>query len=385
MPKKTKKRKKRRARKDRFPLGLYLVIASLCAGIIWLVSLPMTPPTQEMAKKVELQDQQEPEAVIEQVASQLGIAPRKVDGTAENKKKKYELPIDRSKMDLTYANMIVKSELEKRGARQTAGKAEDNRQVLTFNKGDKKVEVDLYYAKKPDQSKDSGRTIAIVVDDFGSTGGELLQGFLTLPREITFAIFPGMANSVKTMNQAGSQGRETLIHIPMEPIDYPMVNPGEHPILVQMEQAEVERIINRAFSELPNCLGINNHMGSLATTDPAAMGHVMEALKKRNKIFLDSRTSNVSVAYQTAQKARIGAYRNDLFLDSPDISDATLDRKLEQIRKLAGPDRSVIAITHCHSSEKLLYLRKVITRLQGEGFKLIPLSQIGKYNVPLIM
>jgi len=147
----------------------------------------------------------------------------------------------------------------------------------------------------------------------------------------------------------------------------------------------VERVINRSLNEMPYCLGINNHMGSLATSDQRCMGFVMEALRKRGKAFLDSRTSNVSVAYQTAQKERITTYRNDLFLDSPDISNATMERKIQQILNLGASSREVVAITHCHSSQKLAYLKTFIARIRAEGYTLIPLSRVGKYDVPLIL
>ncbi len=387
MPRKTNRRKskKRKSRKKPFPLGLYLVIGFLCAGIIWLISIrpgEETPDVQEVA----VEEVSDPGQAIDAAARKLGIPQlQKAESQEQKSKLKYDLPIDRGKMDLTFANAIVKTELEKRGAKLTSGKAANSKQVLTFKSGKKEMEVNLYYDKTPAKAARSNKFVAIVVDDFGSIKGDLLQEFLDLPREITFAIFPGMDNSVSTMERARSQGRETLIHIPMEPLDYPAVNPGKDPILVQMGQAEVERTLNRALNELPHSLGINNHMGSLATTDAVVMGHVMEVLKKKGKVFLDSRTSNVSVAYQTAQKMHVPAYRNDIFLDSPDISDATLNRKLEQIRTMSAARNNIIAITHCHSGEKLAYLRTFIQKLKAEGYTLIPLSQVGKYDVPLIM
>ncbi len=386
MPKKRKKRRSRKRKSNRtsFPLGLYLVIGCLSAGIIWLISIRIPPETVLPTPATLAQATPDPESAITEVAKKLGVTPPRITKTKEKSKQQYRLPIDRDKMDLTYANMIVKSELENRGAKLTSGKAADNKQILTFKQGRKDVEVNLYYDKAPVKAKTNPKYIAIVVDDFGSVQGDLLQGFLSLPAEVTFAIFPGMAHSVQTMEQARGQSRETLIHVPMEPIGYPRVNPGENPILVQMGQNEVEKLLNRHFSELPYCLGINNHMGSLATTDAAVMGHVMKILRDKNKVFLDSRTSNVSIAYQTAQKHHIPAYRNDIFLDAPDISQATMEKKLEQIKNLSASRNYIIAITHCHSHEKLQYLRTFISRLQAEGFTLIPLSQYGKYDVPPI-
>jgi len=132
-------------------------------------------------------------------------------------------------------------------------------------------------------------------------------------------------------------------------------------------------------------MGINNHMGSLATTDPDVMQVVMKTLKEHDKAFLDSRTSNVSVAYQTAQKSHIKAFCNDIFLDSPNINQSTMEAKLNRIIQLSKSQNHVIAITHCHSRDKLEYLQAFISRLKKAGFTLIPLSEVGEYEVPEIL
>jgi hypothetical protein len=223
------------------------------------------------------------------------------------------------------------------------------------------------------------------VDDFGEIGGDLLSGFLNLPKEVTFAIFPEMKNSITTMERAHAQGRESIIHVPMEPLGYPQVNPGKNAILVQMKPAEITRLVSRFLDQMHLSIGINNHMGSLATTDPDVMGAVMNALRDKDKLFLDSRTSNVSVAYQVAQKAHIQAFRNDIFLDSPDVSSSTMESKIRQLETMSASDPHLIAITHCHSHEKLVYLVQFIERMRKAGFTLVPLSRSGRYQVPEIL
>jgi len=176
-----------------------------------------------------------------------------------------------------------------------------------------------------------------------------------------------------------------LIHVPMEPIGYPSVNPGKNAVLVQHGEAQIVKMLDGFIADLPDAIGINNHMGSLATTDADIMQVVMNTLKKHNKAFLDSRTTNVSVAYQTAQKSHIRAFRNDLFLDSPNISQSTMDAKLNQIIQMSASNKHIIAITHCHNEDKLDYLKSFISRLKKAGFSLVPLSEHGSHEVPEIL
>jgi len=85
------------------------------------------------------------------------------------------------------------------------------------------------------------------------------------------------------------------------------------------------------------------------------------------------------------KKNHLKSYRNDLFLDSPNISQSTMDAKLNQIIELSNRNQNVIAITHCHNYDKLDYLKRFINRLKAAGFTLIPLTDIDKYNVPEIL
>ncbi len=60
-------------------------------------------------------------------------------------------------------------------------------------------------------------------------------------RRSAFSIFPEEEYSVQTMKLAKEQGRLTLIHIPMEPIGYPEVNPGKNPIWFNMMSGRLKK------------------------------------------------------------------------------------------------------------------------------------------------
>ncbi len=417
---------KRRIKRDN--LGIYLLVGFMATLALWFLVKDPLPETSAVssnaqlendkpAKKSErkskvkparkkgdsakLQTQQNkaPESPIEgrdevdldkaiaNTIAKLGIPKNYYKRRSAGNQVSFSIPIDKSQMDLTYANMIFKGDLERQGAVLVKGSDSSGKQVLLFRSRRKPKEylVTLFYDNKLYEKKTNPRTIAIVIDDFGSISGELLDGFFDLDPSISFAIFPDEPHSVETMQRAKAQGRTSLIHIPMEPIGFPSVNPGKNAILVQFDNAQIDKILSRAIAKLPDCEGINNHMGSLATTDEAVMQAVMSTLKKHNKFFLDSRTSNVSVGYSTAQKSHLRSFRNDLFLDSPNISQSNLDAKLTQIIELSATKSNIIAITHCHNKEKLDYLKRFVAKLKAAGFTLVPLTEIGKYKVPEIL
>ncbi len=398
MPKKTRKRK---TKKHSSKLWLIIIIGLALVALIWWIATkesPARPPAeQEPAEQSPETEQEETkpapvgenllDGAIKEAAQRLNVPENALRKTHTEDFDVYKLPLNRAETDLTFANMIVKGQVELRGGVLVRGTESANKQVLTFKHSEveRRSQVELYYDSSVYQNQVSGKNIAIVVDDFGTIGGELLNGFFALDRAVSFAIMPGQNHSALTMQKAQQQGREALIHVPMEPIGYPGVDPGPEAILVRMTEAEIERMLHRFINQLPYCKGINNHMGSLATSDEQTMERVMKVLREKGKYFLDSRTTNVSVAYQTAQKAHIPAYQNRIFLDAPDISDATFNAKIQQIITMSQANPNLIAITHCHNRDKLIYLRRFIQRLEAEGFNLVPVSALGQSDLPQIL
>lgn len=398
MPKKTRKHK---SYKHSNKIWYYVLAGLVLVALIWWISTQKNPDTQEPEQVPVRQSPQGADGeiqtspvgenlldtAIKEAAQRLNVPENALRKTYTEELDIYKLPLDRSSTDLTFANMIVKGQVELRGGVLVRGTETGNKQVLIFkhNEVERKSQVELYYDSTVYQNRSTGKNIAIVVDDFGTIGGELLDGFFALDRAVSFAILPGQNHSSLTMEKAQAQGREALIHVPMEPIGYPGVDPGPEAILVRMTESEIERMLNRFIHQLPYCKGINNHMGSLATSDELTMERVMKVLREKGKYFLDSRTTNVSVAYQTAQKAHIPAFQNKIFLDSPDVSDATFEAKFQQIVNMSQTNPNLIAITHCHNRDKLNYLRRFIQRLEAEGFNIVPVSALGQTDLPQIL
>ncbi|MCK7491912.1 MAG: divergent polysaccharide deacetylase family protein [Comamonadaceae bacterium] len=187
---------------------------------------------------------------------------------------------------------------------------------------------------------------------------------------------PNTPYADEAMEIATQNGHESIIHVPMEPATYPRENPGDHAIFIQQSAGEISRRIERFIKKLPDCIGINNHMGSLATADEPAMQAVMQTLRKHKLIFVDSRTTGNSIAYKVAQKNLVSAFKRDIFLDEPDLTEANMTKKLAECQTVAQSKSYVVAIMHCHTDKHLNYLKKFIARAEAEGFEIGSLVQI---------
>ena len=67
--------------------------------------------------------------------------------------------------------------------------------------------------------------IAIMIDDLGNSK-KVDNAVLSINAPLTIAILPLLNESRRTAERASSIGKEVLLHLPMEPQDYPAANPG---------------------------------------------------------------------------------------------------------------------------------------------------------------
>ena len=233
----------------------------------------------------------------------------------------------------------------------------------------------LFVLKRTSIRRKTGR-IAIVLDDFGylSWNDRLIERFCALPQSLTLAILPNEGKVKDIVDLIQRHNHEVLIHLPMEPENYPEKNPGEDAIFTTQDDATIRQLVRAAIRRIPGAVGLNNHMGSKATADVRVMEQVLAEVKKNNLLFLDSRTTAASVAYGTALALDIPALQRDLFIDTVDET-AAIEARLWELAELAAAQGQAIGIGH-DREHTLLALESILPRLETRGFLFVPLSQL---------
>ncbi|MEA3347445.1 MAG: divergent polysaccharide deacetylase family protein [Pseudomonadota bacterium] len=201
---------------------------------------------------------------------------------------------------------------------------------------------ELLLEAKPDRPQ-----LAIVIDDLGRNL-ESAAELAALPLPLTFAVFPRLENSTKVAAYFTDHHRDIILHAPMEPRGYPLVDPGPGALLSAMGEAELSAVFIENLQSLPGIIGVNNHMGSRLTADSQKMAQVMKILRGRNLFFLDSRTIADTVAYKEAVEAGIPALQRDIFLDNVQDEEHIVEqfRALIEVARVKG---SAIGIGHPYS------------------------------------
>ncbi|OGP56277.1 MAG: hypothetical protein A2Y65_04005 [Deltaproteobacteria bacterium RBG_13_52_11] len=214
--------------------------------------------------------------------------------------------------------------------------------------------------------------IAIVVDDLGSDK-RVAEELLRLDAPLTFSIFPLQPYSRRIAQKAHEQGREVILHCPMEPRGFPLKDPGKGALFVFMGDRELLRQLKKNLDAVPFIRGVNNHMGSRFMEHGEKVRIVLQELKKRELFFLDSRTTSKSTGYQIAQELSLRAGERDVFLDNEtDMKD--IEAQLERLIQIARDHGKAIGICHPYPST-ITALGGMIKKIRAKGIQIVPLSQ----------
>jgi hypothetical protein len=224
---------------------------------------------------------------------------------------------------------------------------------------------------KPSPSK-ALPSVALIIDDMGYDK-KIAQKFAQLDVALTFSILPHSPFQQRIARLARSKGLEIMIHMPMEPVEYPQVNPGPGTLLASMSPDELIDQLDQNLNTLPGAKGVNNHMGSRLTSESTQMYQIFSILKKRGLYFIDSRTTAESLCEPSARLFRIPFAQRDVFIDhrlKPDF----IRNQIKELIRIAQKNGEAVGIMHPHSIT-LKVLREMMPELKGK-VHLVPASKV---------
>jgi len=205
--------------------------------------------------------------------------------------------------------------------------------------------------------------IAIIIDDLGYDNDIAISfGQLDLP--ISLSVLPLAPYTKSIVNEANKRGYELILHLPMEPKNYPYLNPGPGALLTKMDENEIRNTIRDHLKRMSGVRGVNNHMGSYFTERDDKMTIVLKELKKRNLFFIDSRTTSQTVAFGLAKKIGVPVANRSVFLDN-NLSPKAIRFQMERLLGIARHSGTAVGIGHPYK-ETLRVLKSYLQTLKTD-------------------
>lgn len=189
-----------------------------------------------------------------------------------------------------------------------------------------------------------GPKMAIVIDDIGEDL-EFARRLAKIDLPIVFSVWPNSSHRDESCRLAKQAGRDLMVHLPMQPQGYPEVNPGKDALFVAMSEAEVKKIVRKNLAQIPDAIGVNNHMGSSFTESWKGMRAALSVMKDNGLFFLDSKTTPKSVCRSVAKNLEVVFFERDIFLDNIKNVEAIL-HQIRKTERLARKYGQAVAIGH---------------------------------------
>ena len=214
--------------------------------------------------------------------------------------------------------------------------------------------------------------IAIIIDDIGYDRKAAMD-LVALHPDITFSVLPFSPFGRQLSKALHAKGAQLMLHLPMEPVEYPRVNPGPGAILSRMSPDALIDQLEKDLFDVPHAVGVNNHMGSKLTASADQMNQIFTILKKNDLFFIDSRTAPRSQGRASARLLKLKFAQRDVFLDNFQDG-AYITGQFEELVKMARRHGSAIGIGHPYRVT-VETLEKLLPKIKGK-VKIVRASEL---------
>ncbi len=216
--------------------------------------------------------------------------------------------------------------------------------------------------------------IALIISEMGVSSVGTAAAIDGLPGAVTLAFNPYGQNLQSWITKARDAGHEVLLQLPMEPVGYPKINPGPQALLTSLDAAANLERLEWVLGRMEGYVGITNQMGSRFTASKEHIRPVLEVVKDKGLLYLDSRTASNSVGAQVASELSMPVALNNRFVDHKADGDI-IDARLAELEEIARKTGSAVGVAYPYSLT-LEHISRWAEGLADKDIVLAPVSAL---------
>jgi polysaccharide deacetylase 2 family uncharacterized protein YibQ len=227
---------------------------------------------------------------------------------------------------------------------------------------------------RPFNRADQRPRIAIVLGGLGQASTETQAALEKLPGGVTLVFNPYTRDLPDWVEKARNAQHEVILAVPMEPVDYPREDPGPATLLTALSPRQNLDRLEWTLSRVVGYVGVTNMMGSRFIGAVNELRPIVEVIKGRGLLFLETRAANQSAVGALAQEFGLPQAVNDRDLDA-DLTSASIDQALTELEPIARRKKTAVAIGSAYP----LTIDRVVAwigSLEGKGLALAPVSAV---------
>lgn len=317
------------------------------------------PPQPEKTPKI-----QQP-VTIDTSEKTAPLPPKK---TPEEKPSQGQTPQKKPKENKRPIDKTEKEKIEKKAKASPAPQAQKKPTPK-----DTRPAWQIYASKIPYDRKKP--RIAIIVSGLGLSQAATNAAIKQLPASVNLSFSPYTRQLENWVALSRSFNHETLIDLPLEPIDYPQNDPGPRTLISATDiQTNIENL-NWITGRSDGIIGLTAFMGDRFVTSTSQMGALFTALRAKGLAFLDNGLTSRSLTPSLAPTHQVPYAIASSVIDNTQLSRVVIDSKLAQIERLAIKNGSVVALGRPYPVT-LERLSNWANELAERGLQLVPLSAV---------
>lgn len=218
--------------------------------------------------------------------------------------------------------------------------------------------------------------IAVVFTGLGVSANATESVIQNITGSISLAIAPFARRLKEWIKISRAAGHEVLVGLPMEPVDYPVNDPGPYTLLTSLPEDQNKQRIHWVLSRLTGYVGVSTFMASKFSTKPDKLRPVILELKSRGLMLLDVRENPLSSAMGIARKVRMPAVARDLFVDGIATRE-NIRARLAQAEQIAKSRGHAVAIARPYPVSVTEFARWA-KEVRSRGVTLAPVSAVAQ-------
>jgi polysaccharide deacetylase 2 family uncharacterized protein YibQ len=229
------------------------------------------------------------------------------------------------------------------------------------------------YAKPFDRT-DRRPRIAIVVVGLGLAVPETQAAIERLPGAMTLAFNSYATDLPEWLQKARGGQHEVVLTVPMEPVDYPREDPGPQTLLTALTPRQNLDRLEWTMGRAAGYVGLTNLMGSRFLAAATELRPILEVIKGRGLLFLETRAANQTTVAALSQELALPEAVSDRDLDG-NLSPAGIDQALAELEPIARRKGTAVGT----GSPYPLTIDRLVAwaaGLESKGLVLAPLSAV---------
>jgi polysaccharide deacetylase 2 family uncharacterized protein YibQ len=216
--------------------------------------------------------------------------------------------------------------------------------------------------------------VGLVLAGIGMNEADSLTAATILPGGVTFAVSPYARSLSRVASAARLAGHELLLSIPMEPVKFPIVDPGPRALMTSLTPERNREQLLWALSRVEGYVGATNALGEMRGERLSGMtdqiGMVLLELDRRGLLFVDARPD--------AGPNRVTWGRTiDIVVDEI-ATEEQIDLRLEALSRLARDRGAALGLATLPRPVTIDRIRAWTTGLLNKGLALAPVTAIAR-------